>query len=160
MSAGDGGRLAVTAHSPSPASPRHTVSHCGIRIGRMALAPSRPSWRNLGRLTVPGCPTGRLTSLLLIALLLIASLLFLFLFLFFPSDPFLLENLLILSIQLWQITALTGCILRRCGISIHASISLYIGVTAFWIVTWLWWRRSCVSLLLLFVHTVCTLKGV
>jgi hypothetical protein len=65
--------------------------------------------------------------------------LLLFLFLFLPSDPFLFENLLILSIPVCQITALVGSILRRCGISIQASISLCIGSTAFVIVSWLRW---------------------
>ena len=65
MSARDGGWLPGTAKSPSPASPRPSCRHCGVRKGRTAWAPSRPSWRNLGRPTVPGRPTGRLTSLAL-----------------------------------------------------------------------------------------------
>jgi len=63
MSARDGGWLPGTAKSPSPTSPRPSGRHCGVRTGRTALAPSRPSWRNLGRPTVPGRPTGWLTSL-------------------------------------------------------------------------------------------------
>jgi len=63
MSAGDGGWLPWMAMSPSPASPRPSCRHCGARTGRTALALSRPSWGHLGRPTVPGRPTGRLTSL-------------------------------------------------------------------------------------------------
>jgi hypothetical protein len=54
-----------------------------------------------------------------------------------PSDLFRLENLLILSIQFCQITAIIGSILRRCGISMRASISFCIRSTTFLIETWL-----------------------
>jgi len=48
--------LQGTAKSPSGV-------HCGVRTGRTTLALSCPSLRNLGRPTVPGRPTGGLTSL-------------------------------------------------------------------------------------------------
>jgi hypothetical protein len=46
-----------------PGSTRPSCHPPRVTTGRTALAPSHPSWRNLGRPTVPGRPTGRLASL-------------------------------------------------------------------------------------------------
>jgi len=51
MSAGDGGWLPETGFVPSPASPWPSSRYWHAWTGRTVLAPSRPSWQELGRLT-------------------------------------------------------------------------------------------------------------